>query len=58
MAINAAGVNVTVEEMEQARVMVESQGEVLSESTLDTVSGGGIGGIIMGGILIWSVFPA
>lgn len=53
-AINEAGVNITVEEMEQARVMFESQGEELSENSLDAVSGGGIGGIIVGGILIWS----
>lgn len=53
-AVNEAGVNVTVEEMEQARAWVESQREELNENDLDAVSGGGIGSIILGGALIWS----
>lgn len=53
-AVNEAGVNVTVEEMEQARAWVESQREELNENDLDAVSGGGIGGVILGGALIWS----
>lgn len=57
-ALNARGVEITVEQMEQSLELAikreQAQGDELNENDLEDVSGGGITAIIVGGILIWT----
>lgn len=58
-ALNAAGIEITVDEMVQAQEMIQNQesGELSAES-LDSVAGGSlIGAVIIGGA-VWSALSA